>query len=213
MKLETLLAENIGLILILALTLFATLSFLASRHLVRLVLGEERNRWAVIRALALVIVSTGGLLFFGSGIVAIGPGLIEQARLTGSPAPELNYLRLEDQRAASLADHRGKVVLVNIWATWCPPCRAEMPALEQLQQTYAQDGLVVLNISDETRERIASYLESQPMSTEHAYVEEIPWPTPGRPTSYVIDREGVLRKSILGERDFETFESLVQKYL
>ena len=54
--------------------------------------------------------------------------------------------------ARSLADDRGKVIVLNLWATWCPPCREEMPTLERLQERYGKEGVVVIAVSDESTE-------------------------------------------------------------
>ncbi len=120
----------------------------------------------------------------------MGPGLIRQHRLIGRPAPELRFNRVSDGAQATLAEHRGKVVLVNLWATWCPPCRHELPELDRLQRSYRDRGLVVLLISDEPREVLAEFLATSPMSTEHGFAAELPLPEAGRPTTFVIDRAG-----------------------
>ena len=104
-------------------------------------------------------------------------------------------------------------MLVNLWATWCPPCRHELPDLDELQQTYGEQGLVVLQISDEPREVLQEFLAASPMSTEHGFVAEMPLPEAGRPTTFVIDREGVVRRVILGPRSLEQFAAEIARHL
>jgi thiol-disulfide isomerase/thioredoxin len=94
----------------------------------------------------------------------------------------------------ALKDLKGKVVLVNFWATWCPPCRKEMPDLDGLSKKFRKQGLVVLSISDEKPEKVVPYIKEHPVAypilldpgdvTEKAYRIE------GIPKSFVYDREG-----------------------
>lgn len=163
---------------------------------------------------ALVLVTGGlGLLFTGSGLVVMGPDILAHKRMLGDRAPEFVYTRVADGVAASLADHEGSVVLVNQWATWCPPCVKEMSDLDRLQEAYRARGLVVVHISDESMETLARYLAARPMSTEHGRAEPLPWPDAGRPTTFLVDREGVVRKVALGGRSYEQFEAMVTPLL
>ncbi len=210
------LLDNVGLVLIAGLLLSAVLTVRAGLAVVRRArkLGPgARPKLGLAWSVAVFLASGLIVLAFGFFTADMGPALIEQMRMAGEPAPELRYARVTDGATASLADFRGDVVVLNLWATWCPPCRAELPDLDQLQETYRDRGLVVLQISDEPRETLASFLEESPMTTEHGYVERFPWPAGGRPTTYVIDREGVVRKAFLGARSFEQFERAVVKHL
>ncbi|HCT57482.1 MAG TPA: TlpA family protein disulfide reductase [Gemmatimonas aurantiaca] len=99
---------------------------------------------------------------------------------------------------------RGRVVLVNIWATWCPPCRAEMPLLQQLAEAYASDSVVVLGLS----------VDRGPARTVDAFLAErgITYPVAivsdevvrafggvrGYPTSLLLDKQGVVRHTVMG---------------
>lgn len=120
---------------------------------------------------------------------------------------------------SDFSDLRGKVVLVNIWATWCAPCRFELPELNRLQADYRDAGLVVLNLSDETRENLLTYQNELPLETMSAYVDVPDVPEPFRrnfqvrPTSFVVDRSGLLRESALGMRSYEQFLTMVEPYL
>lgn len=109
--------------------------------------------------------------------------------------PDFTLADLQGQ-AWTLQDLRGKVVLVNFWATWCPPCRKEMPDLETLYQRFRDQGLVVLAISDEDASKV------KPFIAEHNFTYPILL-DPGRkvnelfhiagiPRSFIYDREGNL---------------------
>ncbi len=113
------------------------------------------------------------------------------------PAPDVRLTDLQGHPVA-LADYKGQVILYNAWATWCPPCKQEMPMLEAYYQAHRQDGFVVIAIED-----------GEPVADVAAYVKEIGltfpvWPdlksvatqTFGintLPMSYVLDRNGVVR--------------------
>lgn len=164
-------------------------------------------------SLVLLLAGLGGTLLFVSGLQVVLPAARAQKAMLHQSAPGLDFAYVGRDGSGRLADFRGQVVLVNMWATWCPPCREEMPALDQLQKTYEDRGLVVLQISDEDAETVARYLDEQPMSTVHGVAQPIPWPEFGRPTTYVVDREGVVRDVISGARDYAGFERLVRAYL
>jgi len=112
-----------------------------------------------------------------------------------------------------LADLRGRVVLLNFWATWCPPCRAEMPSLQQLTELYSPQQLQVLalNVGEGPR-RIASYLQSAGL---HLTVLLDPgseiarqWGADALPTTYLIGPEGRPRLRVRGEVDWTAREAL-----
>lgn len=200
----------VGLLLALGLLWMGARSFLRARRRMRGGAGSWRG---AIGPLALLALGAIGLSYFGAGSVVMGPELLGQRRLLGQSAPEVRFARVSDGTEATLGEHRGKVVLLNQWATWCPPCRHELPDLDKLQTTYGERGLVVLQISDEPREVLEKFLAASPMSTEHGFVAEMPLPDPGRPTTYVIDRQGVVRRVIIGPRSFEQFEAEIGRHL
>lgn len=99
---------------------------------------------------------------------------------------------------------RGKVVLVNVWATWCPPCRAEMPALQQLATAYAPQGMVLLGLSVDRgpAEEVDAFLRERGITYPVAIVGDDVirafGGVRGYPTSYLLDRDGVVRHTVMG---------------
>lgn len=134
----------------------------------------------------------------------------------GVPAPLFDTLDIEG-KPQRLADYKGKVVLVNIWGTWCVPCRNEMPELDKLYQSQKASGLVVLGISDESIETQRAFLSDIPVTYPLLTI------TPGVPAFYreiakypaifLIDREGKLQAAPNQSRGFEAVKAAVENLL
>jgi peroxiredoxin len=120
-----------------------------------------------------------------------------------------------DGKTYSLAGLRGKIVLLNFWATWCPPCRKEMPDMEKLSQTYADQGLVVLAVSDEGREVVAPFIEKQQytfpvlLDTDDKVHED--FDVEGIPKSFIFDRDGRLAAQAIDMRTASQFMELLKQ--
>jgi len=129
----------------------------------------------------------------------------------GSTAPDFRAKVLGENRYKSLADYKGQVVLLNVWATWCPPCQAEMPSLQRLYQAYGDKGLklVAVSIDDYVSEdSIRAFAKNFGITFEilhdstHA-IERL-YQTTGYPESFVIGREGTIRKKWIGPDDWSS---------
>lgn len=166
-------------------------------------------------ALALTALALGGALFLLLGPMA--PSLAEARRLAagvGQPAPDFVFHEVGTGAPRQLSELRGKVVLVNVWATWCPPCRKELPDLDRLQATYADRGLVVLTVSTEERDLLRKFAAEHPLRTLNAYSPGLGWyDVPGRPVTFVIDREGTLRELMTGGHPYGDFAAAVGPWL
>ncbi len=119
------------------------------------------------------------------------------------PAPALALNDLEGN-PRSLEDYRGQVVLVNLWATWCPPCREEMPTLEAFYKKYQSQGFVIVGVNDgETPEQVTPFITelelSFPIWLDPNYLTEETFKTINLPSSYVIDRRGQVRLQWVGK--------------
>lgn len=134
------------------------------------------------------------------------------------PAPSWELLDVEGKRVRS-ADFAGKVVVLDFWATWCPPCRAEIPGYSELQKKYGDRGLVIIGVSlDEqgpsvvktfAREQKVAY----PLVMGNAEVTEAFGGVEGIPTTFLIDREGQIRHRKVGAMDTAEYERLIVSVL
>ncbi len=133
------------------------------------------------------------------------------------PAPELNLTTLEGE-AVSLSDYKGMVVLVNLWATWCPPCREEMPTLQAFYEEYKDDGFVLLGIDQgETAEQVAPFVQefglTFPVWLDMSSEAGVVFKTMNLPSSYVIDRNGQVRLMWIGGISKKNLEKYVPKVI
>ncbi len=107
-----------------------------------------------------------------------------------------------------LSDHQGKVVLLNFWATWCPPCRAEMPSMEKMYEAYRDRGLVILAISSDRggKSVVKPYVQERgltfPVLLDPGGEVFAQYGVRGLPTSYLLDRRGRVFSADVGARDW-----------
>ena len=115
----------------------------------------------------------------------------------------------------ALKDLRGKVVLMNFWATWCPPCRKEMPDMEALSKRFQERGLVVLAISDEEEGVVRKYIRENPYSypilLDRDKATAKRYAVGGIPVSFVYDREGKLVATAVDQRTERQFLEMMGK--
>ncbi|MCS7011870.1 MAG: TlpA family protein disulfide reductase [Anaerolineales bacterium] len=134
-----------------------------------------------------------------------------------TPAPDLSLKDLEGN-LVSLSDYRGKVVLVNHWATWCPPCRAEMPDLEAYYQKYAGKNFVLIGIEagdslEEVRRFVSEQQISYPIWLDTEMIALAKFRTNSLPSSFLIDSKGMMRAMWIGMVNRATLETYVTPLL
>jgi peroxiredoxin len=139
--------------------------------------------------------------------------------LLNKPAPGF-VLRDLAGRHVSLADYRGKALLINFWATWCAPCRVEMPWFIALQQKYAQQGFTILGIDSDYPEdlpKVPGFAKrtglNYPVVYSNQQVEKNYGCCDYLPMSYYIDRSGIIRVATIGLGDRNTIESYIRHML
>lgn len=129
----------------------------------------------------------------------------------GVTAPPLQALDLQG-KTWKLSALRGRVVVLNFWATWCPPCRAEMPSLQQLAEIYGPEQLLVLAVNvGEGPRRVSQYLQASGLNLTvlldpKSEIAET-WGISAMPTTYLIDAEGRPRQRLRGEVDWTSREA------
>jgi len=136
--------------------------------------------------------------------------------MQGVPAPAFDTVDLNGN-PQRLADHKGQVVVVNIWATWCGPCRAEMPKLDRLYQQHKADGLAVFGISSEDPDLQRQFRQivqvTYPLLTTSGQVPSLYRDIARYPATFVIDRQGNLQPAPGPDQPFEELEAEVERLL
>ena len=137
------------------------------------------------------------------------------ATVTNENRPAAPYtVRLPSGQLLSSESLKGKVVLVNFWATWCPYCRKEMPAIQDFWRAHRQEGFDVLAISvDDPPEKIAEYMKDAGYGFTAAAMDQSALNTFGGistvPTSFIVDRNGIIRHKIAGQVHSGRLDDLV----
>ena len=171
--------------------------------------------WIAAVCSVLLIIAAGSLL-----ALALAGRPEAAAEGINAPAADFAFTLVEDGTSRQLSDYRGNVILLNFWATWCQPCIAELPELDQLQRDFASSGLVVVTVSDEPQEELMRYTDLLPRETVSGFFEPDSLPQPygralaeGRPISYIVDKDGFLRRYIVGAGNYASFERMLKPYL
>ncbi len=173
--------------------------------------------WVAALCSTLLIIVSGSLLAL---TLANRPQLGRADDGMNVPAANFRFTLIEDGSTSQIDDFRGRVVLINFWATWCQPCITELPELDQLQRDYEDKGLVVVTVSDESLDDLTRYADLLPEQTVSGYFDPASLPEPyrgalngGRPISYIVDRAGILRRLVVGAGDYASFERMLMPYL
>jgi peroxiredoxin len=143
--------------------------------------------------------------FYLSLVFAVGAALScvnvsAQTLAAGKPAPDFEATDLKQGRVLRLSEHKGEVIIVNFWATWCTPCQAEMPAIEAYYRQHQAEGLQVVAISMDSAKNLPTVKKmAQGFSFLTSHQNQAKFTGFGRiwrlPSTFVIDRQGVLRKN------------------
>ena len=161
-----------------------------------------RDRGSSIVSRSILVALTVGVLGSSSVIAAA-------AELSPWPRGATPSLVLRDLKGVThdLVAYRGKVVLVNFWATWCEPCRDEMPSMQRLGQQLAGEPFAVLAVNaDEPEARIRKFLSQTPLAFTILLDPEMraarAWSARVLPASFLIDRDGRVRYAVRGDLDW-----------
>lgn len=160
------------------------------------------------------------IVLIGAAILAAVFGIVwmQSAKYellaVGKQAPDFVLTDLND-KPQRLSDFRGKVVFLNFWATWCKPCREEMPSMEVLHKNFEKDGLVILAVSIDrvtTTKDIPPFIKGMnltfPVLIDSWGKTDKPYKRMGVPETFIIDRDGIIREIVIGPRDWTRLDSL-----
>jgi peroxiredoxin len=175
-----------------------------------------------VRTVAAVAVSVGIAILIFTGFWALPDshhqGASTDMKQPAKVAPDFE-LKSVDGRAAKLSDYRGKIVLLNFWATWCAPCRVEMPTLMALYDKYHAQGLEIIGVSmdDGGQERVEKYvnemkinypiLHGNPSVADHYGGLRL------LPQTVFITRDGKIVQTVIGMRSRKDFEIIIEQLL
>jgi peroxiredoxin len=134
----------------------------------------------------------------------------------GSRAPEFRALDITTGDSASLSDYRGKVTLVNIWATWCGPCRAEMPSMQRAYAQLKDRGfeIAAVSIDEGSIEEVKAFqrefgLTFDILHDRSGRIQQT-YQTTGVPESFLLDRNGVIVKRLIGDHNWASEANIAQ---
>jgi cytochrome c biogenesis protein CcmG/thiol:disulfide interchange protein DsbE len=153
-------------------------------------------------SLALLVAAAGWLTLTrpAAGSAAGEPALAQP----GFPAPDFELTALDGSQV-HLSDLQGQAVILNLWASWCPPCRAEMPALNCVYHDYAEKGLVVIGLnltSQDSRAAAEAFAQENqldfPILLDETGEAEAHYRTDALPTTFFISRAGIVQERIVG---------------
>lgn len=141
-----------------------------------------------------------------------------------APAPEVGRLAPDfalstaDGTPVTLAELRGQVVLINVWATWCPPCRAEMPAIQAAYERYEREGFTVLAVNvGEDPATVTAYMDevglSFPAPLDRDGSVSMAYRVTAMPSSFFVDRRGVIRSIYRGPMSHRVISGAVEQLL
>lgn len=169
----------------------------------------QRQQWTLVAGILMTVI-------FGTALaVKLRPQL--DLLEVGDAAPSFHGTDLRTGRPATLADYRGKVVLLNIWATWCPPCRVEMPSMQRLHQKLAGTDFRIVAVSvdgdafhaEDSQDPAGILAFATGMGLTFDILHDPSgairksYQTTGVPESFVIDRDGVIVKKVIGAAEWD----------
>jgi thiol-disulfide isomerase/thioredoxin len=161
-------------------------------------MGSRMKKWLTMLAMSLLVTTAGH-----------AAGFVSHA---ATPAPAMQAQTLEGA-AKPLADYRGKLVLLNFWASWCPPCLREMPSMERLRLKMAGRPLEIVALnSAETAEEVNAYLSTMklgfPVLLDPDGSNTRRWKVFALPTSFLLDADGRVRYVLTGPIEWDEAEAV-----
>ncbi|MCX8094090.1 MAG: TlpA family protein disulfide reductase [Candidatus Goldbacteria bacterium] len=133
---------------------------------------------------------------------------------TFKKAPDFTLTSL-NKNEIKLSNYKGKVVILDFWATWCPPCRAEIPFFIELYKQYKEEGLVIIGMAIDEKYKVEKFAKdfkiNYPVVIGNEKIANDYGGIHGLPTTFIIDKEGNIREKFVGYRPKEVFEEAFKK--
>lgn len=177
-----------------------------------------------VAVLGFAVVVIAAMLFIGSNIArkrqaeAARSGSLVAGQIVGKPAPDFT-LKTLDGKTLTLSDLRGKTVVLNFWATWCPPCKVELPWFVDLQKQYGPQGLQIVGISEDEggKDKVVQFVKEMGVNYTIAVDDSSVSPKYGDvedlPTTFYIDRNGKIVAFAMGLLDRSEIEQKMKAAL
>ncbi len=148
------------------------------------------------------LISKGALLFVALMVFVFLGGMAKKPPLVGGPVPQFQLDTLKGE-AVQISDYRGKVVLINFWATWCKPCKAEMPEIQAAYDAYKDQGFVVLAINFGEKPKKAQKLVKEmgltfPILLDRNVEVAEQHRVVSLPVTFFIDAKGIIKEQVFG---------------
>lgn len=156
-------------------------------------------------------IAVGIIVTLLTGALVAGLALTEDVHhvAPGAEAPNFHAVNLATGDSVTLADYRGEVVLLNLWATWCAPCRVEMPSMQRLYEELGPHGLkiVALSVDQLGGDRVREFADEMGLTFDILHDRsgnvEIDYQTTGLPETVILDREGVIVHKAIGPVEWD----------
>jgi peroxiredoxin len=164
-----------------------------------------RQQWSIVLGIVALLA-----VLLAAATHSLGDELFPVS--VGSTAPPMEAVTLVGaKRTKTLADYKGKVVLLNVWATWCEPCRVEMPSIEKLHKEFASRGLAVVAISVDdpgAEQRILDFVKEYGLTFEVLHDPRQGttrnYQITGYPETFIVARDGTIRRKLIGAADWSS---------
>jgi peroxiredoxin len=160
------------------------------------------KQWTIVAVVVL------GLVLGATGLALMAPNAAVEIN---RPAPDFRVLDLNTGDSVSLSEeYRGSVTLVNIWATWCVPCRAEMPSMQRLYDSVGHRGfkIAAISIDEGSPEEVVAFARELGLTFDILHDRQGTvsqrYQTTGVPESFLLDRRGILVKRVIGAHDWSS---------
>lgn len=168
-------------------------------------------------ALLVIFVSSVSIIGLQNEKATTGKVLNHFETMLMEKAPELTFKLVSDDLSSNLTKYEGKIIILNLWATWCAPCIKEMPDLNKLHNNFKDDGLVVIILSDESREKLQNFHNSNEFNFISVYNKQIEWLDmqigTARPLTFIIDRNGIVTEYHTGVRNYDFYAKKIKALL